>query len=165
LLAPHLDEQNVEELVAEASGKSKAEIEILLARRVPRADVSPRLERVAAQVALVPDHTSGDEVVLEPVPPVPPRVAPLSAERFALQLTISESTRSKLLRAQALLRHQVPSGELSKVLDLALEALLDKIEKRRFGKVKRPRAAKPSRSKRGVPNEVRRKAVARDGLR
>jgi len=165
LLAPHLDEQNVEELVAEASGKSKAEIEILLARRVPRADVSPRLERVAAQVVLVPDPTSGDGVVLEPVPPVPPRVAPLSAERFALQLTISEATRSKLLRAQALLRHQVPSGDLSEVLDHVLDAFVDRVEGKRFGQVKSPRAAKPSRSKRRVPNEVRRQAVARDGLR
>src|SRR6186713_3139654 len=33
LLAPHLDEENAEALVAESSGKSKAEIEILLARR------------------------------------------------------------------------------------------------------------------------------------
>jgi len=50
-------------------------IEILLARRAPRPDVAERLERVAAQVVLAP---VGGEVALEPVPPVPPRVAPLA---------------------------------------------------------------------------------------
>ncbi|HEY8141851.1 MAG TPA: hypothetical protein VIG06_04240 [Kofleriaceae bacterium] len=90
-------------------------------------------------------------------------VAPLAPERFALQLTISEATRSKLLRAQALLRHQVPSGDLAEVLDRALDALLEKVEARKFGKVKSPRAAKTSRSRRYVPREARRQAVARDG--
>jgi hypothetical protein len=37
LLAPHLTDENAAELVAEASGKTRAEIEILLARRAPRA--------------------------------------------------------------------------------------------------------------------------------
>src|SRR6185503_9611991 len=38
LLAPHLTDDCAENLVGEASGKSKAEIEILLARRAPRPD-------------------------------------------------------------------------------------------------------------------------------
>ena len=53
LLAPHLTEESAEGLVAEASGKSKTEIEIMLARRAPRADVPERLERVADQAVLV----------------------------------------------------------------------------------------------------------------
>ncbi len=161
LLAPHLTDENALELVAEASGKSKAEIEIVLARRAPRPDVPPRLERVAAQGTFV----SGGEVVPEPVPPVPPRVAALSEERFALQLTISGATREKLLRAQAHLRHQVPSGDLSAVFDRVLDGFLDQVERKRFGKVKRPRAAKPGRVTRYIPHEERRQAVERDGLR
>jgi hypothetical protein len=43
LLAPHLTSDNVEALVSEASGKSKAEIEILLARLAPKPDVPHRL--------------------------------------------------------------------------------------------------------------------------
>jgi 5-methylcytosine-specific restriction endonuclease McrA len=162
LLAAHLTDECAGELVAEASGKSKAEIEILLARRAPRPDVAERLERVAAQVVLAP---AGGKVVLEPVPPVPPRVAALAEERFALQLTISGATRDKLLRAQALLRHQVPSGDLSEVLDRVLDGFLDQVERKRLGKTKKPRAARPSRVKRYVPNQARREAVARDGLR
>jgi hypothetical protein len=80
----------------------------------------------------------------------PARVTPLAPERFALQLTIGEETQAKLVRAQALLRHQVPSGDLAEVLDRALDALLDKVEARKFGKTKRPRAAKASRVERYV---------------
>jgi len=161
LLAPHLTDDCAENVVGEASGKSKAEIEILLARRAPRPDVEQRLERVAEQTVLAP----AGQVVLEPVPPVPPRVVPLSEERFALQLTISAGMREKFLRAQAHLRHQVPSGDLSEVFDRVLDRFLDQVERKRFGKAKRPRAAKPSRVKRYIPNEARRQAVARDGLR
>src|SRR5689334_11298655 len=52
-IAPHLTEENAAELVAECAGKSKAEIEQVLARRAPKPDVRPRLEREPEQPALV----------------------------------------------------------------------------------------------------------------
>ena len=55
LLAPHLTDESAEALVAEASGKRKAEIEVMLARLAPRPDVPERLERVAEQTALAPE--------------------------------------------------------------------------------------------------------------
>ncbi|HUS67851.1 MAG TPA: hypothetical protein VMZ28_25120, partial [Kofleriaceae bacterium] len=61
LIAPHLAEENAEKLVAEVCGKSKAEIEVVLARRAPKPDVAPKLEREHEQGALV-----------DPGPPVPP---------------------------------------------------------------------------------------------
>src|SRR6188768_2149708 len=62
LLAPHLTGESAAELVAEASGKSKAEIEMLLARRAPRADVPERLERVAEQAGLVVPGPAASDV-------------------------------------------------------------------------------------------------------
>jgi hypothetical protein len=160
LLAPHLTEENAESLVAEASGKSKAEIELVLARRAPRPDVPERLEPVAQQATM--------EVVPGPVDREAggaAKVAPLSPARFALQVTIGEATQQKLLRAQALLRHQVPSGDLAEVLDRALDALLDQVERKKLGKAKAPRPAKASGRGRYVPRAVRREVVARDGAR
>jgi hypothetical protein len=157
LLAPHLTDDNAAELVAEASGKRKAEIEIALARRAPKPDMAARLERVAQQMALAPEPPPHDRGAA--------KVVPLAAERLALQVTIRGETREKLLRAQGLLRHQVPSGDLAEVLDRALDALLDKVEGRKFGKTERPRAAKVSSGKRTVPRAKRREAVARDGMR
>jgi hypothetical protein len=154
-LAPHLTTENVEAVIAEASGKSRAEIEILLARLAPRPDRAERLERVAEQGALVPEPPGHDSRA---------KVAPLAPERFALQVTIGGATHEKLLRAQALLRHQVPSGDLSEVLDRALDALLDRVEGRKFGKARAPRAATKCSNGRYVPREARRQAVARDGM-
>ena len=156
LVAPHLTDESAEELVAEASGKSRAEIEIVLARRAPRPDVPERLERVAEPAVLVPGPPPDAGAA---------KVAPLAPERFALQVTIGEETQKKLMRAQALLRHQVPSGDLAEVLDRALDALLDRVEGRKLGKTRGPRAAKKSASRRHVPRAVRREVVARDGAR
>jgi hypothetical protein len=176
LLAPHLTDDNAAELVAEASGKRKSEIEVLLARRAPRPDVPERLERVAQQTDLLALEPPGPHERRAKVTPhergarVTPhergaKLAPLGPERFALQLTIGGETQEKLMRAQALLRHQVPSGDLAEVLDRALEALLDKVEARKFGKAKRPRAVQASRVKRYVPRARRREAVALGGMR
>ena len=157
-IAPHLTEDSAMELVAECGGRSKAEIELVLARRAPKPDVRPRLEREPEQPALVEPG---------PVPPHLPRakVRPLAPDRFKLEVTVSGETKAKLERAQALLRHQLPSGDLGLVIDKALDVLLEKVEARKFGKVKKPRAAARSRSRRYVPAAVRREVVARDGER
>jgi hypothetical protein len=151
---------NAVELVAECAGKSKAEIEMVLARRAPKPDVAPKLERVHEQTTLV-------EPGPPPPAPAPPRakVKPLAPERFKLEITLSGETKAKLVRAQALLRHQVPSGDLAQVIDRALDVLLAKVEAQKLGKVKKPRAAAKSRSRRYVPRQVRRDVVARDGVR
>jgi hypothetical protein len=169
LLSPHLTADNVEELVAEASGKRKAEIEVLLARRYPRPDVPPRLERLACEAAQVAARLAPSKGGLAPEPVGSiggtAKVAPLAAGRFALQVTIGETTREKLLRARGLLLHQVPSGDLSQVLDWVLDAALEKLEKTKFGKTFAPRKARASRAKGYVPHEARRQAVERDGMR
>jgi hypothetical protein len=52
LLAPHLTDDNADELLAAAEHKSKAELEILLARRCPRPDVPTQLEPAPADSPL-----------------------------------------------------------------------------------------------------------------
>ena len=54
-----------------------------------------------------------------------PKVAPLSPQRFLLQLTIGQSAHDKLRYAQALLGHQVPAGDVAEVLERALDALIE----------------------------------------
>jgi 5-methylcytosine-specific restriction endonuclease McrA len=97
------------------------------------------------------------------------RVEPLAPERFALQVTISRATQEKLERAKALLGHAVPSGELAQVLDRALDALIEKLEKSRYAATDRPRAqARPARVRpynRHIPAAVKREVVERDGHR
>jgi 5-methylcytosine-specific restriction endonuclease McrA len=96
--------------------------------------------------------------------PVPqyPRVSPLSPGRYALQLTMSQGTHDKLRRAQALLGHAIPSGEIAEVIDRALDALIANLEKRKFGVTDNPRVTRPSSSPRHIPARVRRAVRDRD---
>ena len=91
------------------------------------------------------------------------RIAPLSAEKFALQLTMSRSTHDKLRHAQALMSHQIRSGNVAEVLDRALDALIAQLEKRKLAATSRPRATPRAASgPRHVPADVRRAVWSRD---
>ncbi|HSD67887.1 MAG TPA: HNH endonuclease, partial [Vicinamibacteria bacterium] len=50
LLAPHLRPESFASVVAMAKGKSKREVEILVARLAPRADVAPSVRKLPASV-------------------------------------------------------------------------------------------------------------------
>jgi hypothetical protein len=51
-------------------------------------------------------------------------VSPLSASRYKVEFTADQGFRTKLEQAQALLRHQIPGGELAAVLEQALDSLI-----------------------------------------
>ena len=100
-----------------------------------------------------------------PVPPPPSRLAPLTPERYALQVTLAKATHDKLRRAQALLSHTVPSGDIAAVLDRALDALIERVGKRRHGATSRPAVKRASKHHRHIPADVRRAVHERDGNR
>jgi 5-methylcytosine-specific restriction endonuclease McrA len=89
-------------------------------------------------------------------------VAPLAPGRYAFQFTGSQDTYEKLRYAQALLGHVVPSGELAEVFNRALDALIVRLEQRKFAATPRPRRRRSSANPRHVPAEVRRAVWARD---
>ena len=91
-------------------------------------------------------------------------VRPLAPKRFELKVAIGEETQRKLERARALMRHQVPSGDVAEVLDRALAALLEKVDKQKLGAAKAPRASRKTNA-RTASRAARRAAVARDGER
>ena len=91
-------------------------------------------------------------------------MVPVAPERYALQLTIGQSTHDKLRYAQALLSHQIPSGNLAQVLDRVLDAAIGQLEKRKFAATDRPRHPQrcSTRGARHVPAHVRRAVWERD---
>jgi hypothetical protein len=99
----------------------------------------------------------------------PPRlavVAPLSPERYKLQLTISQKTRQRLEEARDLLGHQVPDGDLAEVVDRALDLLVHELRKKKYaetGAPREPRPAKENDCSRRIPNHVKRAVAERDG--
>jgi hypothetical protein len=66
-------------------------------------------------------------------------VTQLSSNRYRVQVTIGAETHEKLRRAQDLLRHVVPNGDLEEVFDRAVALLLAELEKTRLGATSRPR--------------------------
>jgi 5-methylcytosine-specific restriction endonuclease McrA len=178
LLAPHLSEENAAELLANATHRSKSAIEELLAQRFPRPELPVRLAPVAslpAQGLLTEQHAPGrveappsspveslDKRTAQPATPRP-RIAPLAPQRFALQVTISQATHDKLRRAQSLLGHRIPSGDLAGVLDRALDALIERLEKRKFAATRTPPSCQGrSRNARTIPALVKRAVWQRD---
>lgn len=87
---------------------------------------------------------------------------PAPQERYLLQLMIDRQTRDKLQHVIALLSHAVPDGNPAEVIGRALDALTEKLEKRRLG-VEGARASQPGTHARHIPKSVRRAVWKRDG--
>jgi hypothetical protein len=189
VLAPCLTEATAVELLAAAAHKTKSEVEQLVAQRFPRRDLPTVLEAVSSapspasfrQLAPGPVATiapgqvetpteqlsPGIVEALAPVQIAPiahPRVTPLAPERFALQVTIGQSTHDKLRYAQELLSHQIPAGDLAQVLDRVLDLAIEQLEKRKFAATSKPRPEhrRSSEPSRHVPAEVMRAVWERD---
>ncbi|MFH2204417.1 MAG: HNH endonuclease signature motif containing protein [Elusimicrobiota bacterium] len=132
LLTPFLNAQNAESLLAAARGKSKRDLQCLLAELFPRADVADCVRKV-------------------PIEPAQ-KIEPLSTERVLCRFTGSEQLRRDIERARELLRHKYPEGRLEDIFSEALECLLDKkdperkVHARRNGGT-RPRDPRPSGTK------------------
>jgi len=144
LLVRYLTAETAADLLAAAERKTNAQVEELLAQRFPEPD-SPTLvqpihqqERLAVRPIVNSSEQLSEQAEATPVPLVPapeerrPTVKPVSPQRYALQLTMSQAMHDKLRRAQDLLGHQISSGDVVQVLDRALDALIRKLEKRKF---------------------------------
>jgi 5-methylcytosine-specific restriction endonuclease McrA len=198
LLAPHLTYENVAALIEAATHKRKIEVEELLAERFASSGAPPcQVTRIRVIPALPSDPPAvplpllaaaeadeapqlpiaastsvelrNEELVLgrvggEQVPAAP---------RFHFQFVVPKTTHDKLRHAQALLSHSVPTGDLARVIDRALDALISQLEVRKLGVGARDlhredvRREGPvsDRVSRYIPAAVRRAAWERDGGR
>lgn len=182
MLCGHLTPECSDELLECAAGKTRREIEELLAARAPRPPVPDSIRRSPARHEAV---ATADAPLFAASPPAPGAtaaaappaaapersrpavVAPLSAETYRVQYTASRAQRDKLRQAQDLLRHQIPNGDLAEIVDRALSLLIADVKKRRFAVGRKPRSKAaavegPARS-RTVPDAIKRAVYERDG--
>jgi hypothetical protein len=197
LLARHLTTENRDAVLARARHRSKREIEELVAELSPKADVPARMRRLprtrekataVLQSSPAQALARGEEErrwpapappapqlcpdeVATPVAPTPvPRssIEPLALARYKVQFTASADLHEKLERLRALMRSQVPAGDLGAIIELAVTEKLERLEARRFGTAKRPRKglgeSDMSASSRHIPAAVRRYVAQRDGM-
>jgi hypothetical protein len=95
----------------------------------------------------------------------PRPIVPLAPQRFAIQFTVGQGTHDKLRFAQDLVSHEVPTGDIGDVIDLALDALIASRMKRKFAAADKPRTPRQHSAAEGryVPAHVRRAVWERDG--
>src|ERR1700712_3202528 len=95
--------------------------------------------------------------VLEAPREKPGALIPLGPGRYKLQLPADQVLHDKLEQLKHLLRHQVPNGDLTKIVERAVELLLTKTLKQRFAQT----STLKSRSER--PHEAASEEDAADG--
>lgn len=144
LLRDVFTEANVEEIVREASGKSKLDVQRIVASRMPKPDVPSKIRAFPK-----PRVRVGEQLV------------PLSSRTYKVQFTATEELRAKLDRAAELMGHSNPNADLAAIVDRALDSLIGDLEKKRFGGGKK----KPRKPTKGVSRSVRSEVFARDGER
>ncbi|MET0552719.1 MAG: hypothetical protein ABW221_06760 [Vicinamibacteria bacterium] len=183
ILAPHLTAENNQRVLQEASGRTKREVEELVARLRPRPDVPARIRRMPEDRAATglqgqPSlSTNADDVGESPSTAVPATVTlvalkrhqpvvVLAPGRYEVRFTVSGSTREKLRAAQDLLRHTIPDGDTAEVFDRALTVLIEALLKRKSGAAQPSKQDRPTAAEaRHVPAAVRRTVWLRDGGR
>jgi len=192
LLAPELTPDNHRDLLAAVRHNSRRQVEEIIARLRPRPPARSLIRRLPAPP---PGATTLAVPIPGPpgsAPPAGPRasITPLTEQSYRIQFTASPDTHAKLRAAQDLLRHRIPDGDVGKIVDRALTALLNELVKRKLGAADRapappdltrpapsqepPSEETPSRpwrppapapGSRYIPPDVRRAVWLRDGGR
>jgi hypothetical protein len=170
LLAPRLTDANADALLAAACGKTKAQIQELVAARFPESEPLPlEYSQRIAHDQLVPERVAGSDA---PASLVPERVAeprttvvPHAAGRYTATIAMDQATRDELRECTELLGHVIPSGSAGEVFAFALHQLVVQLRKRQFAATGRPAPPRPTSDPRHIPAHVRRAVNERDGGR
>jgi hypothetical protein len=187
--AVHRSKRQIEELVAELAPRPDVPsvVRKLPSRPTPsnqeaipsnREDAGVTVLPIPDRVVSSPDAFSSsvasassgrEDGVPPPVPPRPVLFSPLAPDRYKVQFTAGVELRDKLERLRALLRSEVPDGDLAAIIEKAVTEKLERLEARRFGRTSSPRKnparSRPDPSSRHIPAAVRRAVHRRDGGR
>ena len=176
LLETILTADNLEEVLAAAAGKSKRQVEELVARLSPQPPVPTTIRKlpersvaVAEEESLsVPRVEAPPLVLVSPPVPRKPSVKPLSAEAYKVEFTADGALKAKLEKAEELMRHRVGRGNLVAIIERALDLLIDEVTKERFGVGRKPRSTAEEAEEREVvsrhiPDAIKREVYVRDG--
>jgi hypothetical protein len=193
LLARKLTAENHAALLSAAAGRSKREVQELLARHFPQPDAPAAVRKVPSPEAMptpasieppvlidlpVGANTAVPAMVVGPVVRATPAascthrpvVTPLAPDRYRVTFTADAETCEMLDLAKDLLRHAVPSGDTAQVVKRALKTLLEDLA-RKFAATEKPRKAGGSAGhgsaahSRSIPAAVKRAVWIRDGGR
>jgi 5-methylcytosine-specific restriction endonuclease McrA len=191
--ATHRTKRQIEELIAEIAPRPDVPA---VMRKLPEKNVRPAPTPLPCpdREAMLVGELRPDAVASPAPGPIPPTaaqslppaavqslattvvrsVAPavletLAPGRYKVQFTASAELQGKLERLKALMRSQVPDGDLAVLIERAVTEKLERLEARRFAKAQAPRTTlsetDASPSSRHIPAAVRRAVRERDGHR
>jgi hypothetical protein len=153
LLAPVLTNENLEELVARAAYRTKAEVEELVVTLRPRPEPHEGIRKLTAPAPVATTAANGsagsvlllgpaislqDDLQAAPVPsapaatpfvlspPTPTKVEPVAEDRWSVRLTLDKDGKADLETLRALLSHKIPNGELGAVIREAIRCAIEK---------------------------------------
>jgi hypothetical protein len=160
-LGPYLKEESLDATLDEATGKTRTQLDEMIARRFPRPN-APTVE-ISAVASMTTATAGATPLLLASAPACPARIEPLSANGVLVQMTMTAEGYADLKRAKELLGHCIPDGDTVKVIERALRTLIEDLEKDRRAKTSRPQArVRPSKPGH-IPAATRREVFARDG--
>jgi hypothetical protein len=182
MLNKRLTPQNAPRLIGAAKGKTRAEVEELLAREFPQPDAPSSARKVpqSASLGFAPPvrpatappviEAPTESIPVSLIPPAPAAAAPrraeltpLSPDRYKITFTASGDLREKLRRAQDLMRHAIPDGDIATIFDRALTLLLEELASTKHAATSRPRSGDSARTDtRHIPADVKRAVWERD---
>ena len=179
LLAPQLTADNAPELIAAARYKTADEIRGMLADRKPTPDAISSIRKLpfsSVPAAKRPVQSSQATEIPRLVSDLPSSRAadatagspkPLGNERYVIRFTANRELHAQLRELQALMRHQIPDGDLGKILARAVGIMLKKVRTQKFGKSSISRTASPKEggASRHIPAAIRRAVAKRDAER
>jgi len=162
-LQPHVNPANAAELFQACRHKTRRQVDEIVARSFPRADVRPSIRRLpqprqaesagAPRIAAVSEEPERrleppPAKAAAPTPPLPqphnprPQIQPTSSERFGVHFTATSGLRDKIEQARALASHRVPTNDLAALVELAFDALIRDLLKQRFAVGRKPNVTK-----------------------
>jgi hypothetical protein len=172
LLARRLTAENQDELLSAAAGRSKREVQELLARHFPQPDVPATIRKLPTPRSTVapastPLSLAAAAPVTLPLPAAAPNhrpvVTPFAPNLYRMAFTADADIREMFELAQDMLRHAVPSGATEEVMRRALEALLEQLARQKFAATDKPRKSEGSAAhSRHIPAAVKRVVWIRD---
>ena len=148
------------EILAAIGGKSKSQVEELLALR--HISGAAKARDVIRPMRPAQKVQKSQQPLALPVSPTKKPTLETEEVAFRIAFTASSEFRQKLQKARDLLRHKLPDGNLETILNEALDHLLK--AKNLRGKRTRTVTANPS-NPRHIPAEVKRSVLDRDGER
>ncbi|HET6946864.1 MAG TPA: hypothetical protein VFJ45_03550 [bacterium] len=119
LLAPELTTCNHRELLTAVRHKSRRQVEELVAQLRPRPPVRSSM-RSLPNMAHGSPPAPGHPVTAGPAAAHRSTITPLAPQCYRVQFTASAEMQARLRAARDLLRHQIPDGDVGKILERAL---------------------------------------------